>query len=131
MKQFKLINKIFLFSISMLAITVGVLLFLNNKDAELSNVVTHKLSTTAKLASEVAVDNTDGYKALAAGIGIGLAALGGTIAMGLAVAKASESISRQPEADGKIRSAFMLGLVFIETVVIYALIVGILIIFVL
>ena len=131
MKQFKLFNKIFLFSISVLAITVGVLLFLNNKDAELSNVVTHKLSTTAKLASEVAVDNTDGYKALAAGIGIGLAALGGTIAMGLAVAKASESISRQPEADGKIRSAFMLGLVFIETVVIYALIVGILIIFVL
>ncbi len=131
MKQFKLFNKIFLFSISVLAITIGVLLFLNNKDVELSNVVTHKLSTTAKLASEVAVDNTDGYKALAAGIGIGLAALGGTIAMGLAVAKASESISRQPEADGKIRSAFMLGLVFIETVVIYALIVGILIIFVL
>ena len=131
MKQFKLFNKIFLFSISVLAITIGVLLFLNNKDVELSNVVTHKLSTTAKLASEVAVDNTDGYKALAAGLGIGLAALGGTIAMGLAVAKASESISRQPEADGKIRSAFMLGLVFIETVVIYALIVGILIIFVL
>ena len=93
MKQFKLFNKIFLFSISVLAITIGVLLFLNNKDVELSNVVTHKLSTTAKLASEVAVDNTDGYKALAAGIGIGLAALGGTIAMGLAVAKASESIS--------------------------------------
>ena len=84
MKQFKLFNKIFLFSISVLAITIGVLLFLNNKDVELSNVVTHKLSTTAKLASEVAVDNTDGYKALAAGIGIGLAALGGTIAMGLA-----------------------------------------------
>ena len=38
---------------------------------------------------------------------------------------------RQPEAEGKIRSTFMLGLVFIETVVIYALIIGILIIFVL
>ena len=51
--------------------------------------------------------------------------------MGLAIAKSAESISRQPEAEGKIRSTFMLGLVFIETVVIYALIVGILVIFVL
>ena len=84
------------------------------------------------LTDEVVItDNTDGWKAMASGIAIGLAALGGTIAMGMAVAKSAESIARQPEADGKIRSAFMLGLVFIETVVIYALIVGILIIFVL
>ena len=42
----------------------------------------------------------------------------------------SEAISRQPEAEGKIRSTFMLGLVFIETAIIYALLVVILIIFV-
>ena len=40
-------------------------------------------------------------------------------------------MARQPEAAGKINSAMMLGLVFIETVVIYALFVAILIIFVL
>ena len=72
-----------------------------------------------------------GSKAMAAGIAIGLAALGGAIAMGLAIAKASEGIARQPEASGNIRSTMMLGLVFIETVVIYALIVAILLIFVL
>ena len=51
--------------------------------------------------------------------------------MGIAVAKANEGIARQPEAEGKIRTTMMLGLVFIETAVIYALIVAILIIFVL
>ena len=51
--------------------------------------------------------------------------------MGIAIAKSTEGISRQPEAEGRIRTAMMLGLVFIETAIIYALIVAILIIFVL
>ena len=72
-----------------------------------------------------------GDKALAAGICVGLAAGAGAIGMGLAIAKSSEGISRQPEAEGKIRTTLMLGLVFIETAIIYALIVAILVIFVL
>ena len=75
--------------------------------------------------------STTGIKALAAAIAIGLAACGGAIAMGIFGAKTVEGISRQPEADGKIRTNFMLGLVFIETAIIYALLVVILIIFVL
>ena len=70
-------------------------------------------------------------KSLAAGIAIGLAAIGGTIAMGMAISKSAEGIARQPEAEGKIRTTLMLGLVFIETAIIYALLVVILIIFVL
>ncbi|MBQ9348066.1 MAG: ATP synthase F0 subunit C [Oscillibacter sp.] len=70
-------------------------------------------------------------KAVASGIAIGLASLGGAIAMGLASGKASEAVGRQPEADGKIRSSLMLSLVFIETAIIYSLLVVILIIFVL
>ncbi len=81
-------------------------------------------------AEEAEAQATSG-KAIAAGIAIGLAALGGAIGMGLAIAKASEGIARQPEASGNIRSTMMLGLVFIETVVIYALIVSVLLIFVL
>lgn len=72
-----------------------------------------------------------GDKAIAAAIAIGLAACGGAVGMGLAIAKSSEGIARQPEAEGKIRTTMMLGLVFIETAIIYALIVAILIIFVL
>lgn len=78
-----------------------------------------------------AADNTIGLKALAAGISIGIAAAGGAIAMGLATSKAAEGIARQPEAEGKIRTSLMLGLVFIETAIIYALLAVILIIFVL
>ena len=43
----------------------------------------------------------------------------------------AEGIARQPEAEGKIRTTMMLGLVFLETAIIYALLVVILIIFVL
>jgi ATP synthase, F0 subunit c len=75
--------------------------------------------------------STTAMKALAAAIAIGIPAALGALAMGLGVAKAVEGISRQPEASGKIQSLWMLGMVFIETVVIYALVVTILIVFVL
>lgn len=76
-------------------------------------------------------DGGVGMKAIAAGIAVGIAAAGGAVAMGLATAKSAESIARQPEAEGKVRTTMMLGLVFIETAIIYALLVVILIIFVL
>ena len=70
-------------------------------------------------------------KAIASGVAIGVAAAGGAIGMGMAIAKSAEGIARQPEAEGKIRTTMMLGLVFLETAIIYALLVVILIIFVL
>lgn len=77
------------------------------------------------------VSSETGDKAKSAAFVVGVSSACAAIAMGIAIAKTSESISRQPEAGGQIRTAMMLGLVFIETVVIYALIVAILIIFVL
>ena len=71
-----------------------------------------------------------GAKALAAAIAI-LVAGAAAIGMGIAIAKALEGIARQPEADKKISKTLNLGLVFLETCVIYALVVAILIIFVL
>ena len=67
-------------------------------------------------------------------IGIALCLLSCAFAgasMGIATGKAVEAVARQPEASGSIRSSLMLGLVFLETAIIYALIVAILIIFVL
>ena len=78
-----------------------------------------------------AADASISGKAIAAAIVVGLAAAGGAVAMGMAIAKSVDGISRQPEAEGKIRTTLMLGLVFVETAIIYALIVAILIIFVL
>ena len=81
--------------------------------------------------SETQEDNSIGLKAVAAGIAVGIAAAGGAVGMGIVAGKSTEGISRQPEAEGKIRTTMMLGLVFIETAIIYALLVVILIIFVL
>ena len=82
------------------------------------------------ISDELVVNEDTGSKALAAAIAVGLAAAAGAIGMGVAIAKSAEGISRQPEAEGSIRTTLMLGLVFIETAIIYALIVAILIIFV-
>mgnify|MGYP000284405115 CR=1 FL=1 len=71
-----------------------------------------------------------GVKALAAAIAILVAAVA-AIAMGIAISKALEGIARQPEAEKKISKSLILGLVFLETCIIYALVVAILIIFVL
>lgn len=79
----------------------------------------------------VAAAGETAAKAYGAGIAIALAAAAGAIAMGISIGKSVEGISRQPEAAGEIRSAMMLGLVFIETAIIYALIVAILLVFVL
>lgn len=87
--------------------------------------------TTAVEAASEDEESSTGSKAIAAAIVVGAAAAVGAISMGLAISKSADGIARQPEAEGKIRSTLMLGLVFIETVVIYALIVAILIIFVL
>lgn len=90
------------------------------------------VTTTAENEmEEAAADDGIGAKAIGAAIAVGLAAAAGAIGMGMAVGKATEGISRQPEAEGKIRTTLMLGLVFIETAIIYALIIAILVIFVL
>lgn len=70
-------------------------------------------------------------KAIASAIVVGLVGAAGAIGMGMTVAKSAESMARQPEMAGKINSTMMLGLVFIETAIIYALVVAILVIFVL
>jgi F-type H+-transporting ATPase subunit c len=85
----------------------------------------------AVVAEEQTQQDATGAKAIACAIAVGLAAAGGAIGMGMTVAKSADGISRQPEAEGKIRTSMMLGLVFIETAIIYALLVVILIIFVL
>ena len=87
--------------------------------------------TTAVQNADATESSVASSKAISAGIAIGLVAAAGAIAMGIAISKSSESISRQPEAAGNIRTSLMLGLVFIETAIIYALIIAILIIFVL
>ena len=72
-----------------------------------------------------AANNHDTNMALAigAGLGIGIAAFGGSIGQARAAASALEGIARNPNASGKIFVPMILGLALIESLVIYALII--------
>jgi F-type H+-transporting ATPase subunit c len=70
------------------------------------------------------VASNSGLIALAAGLGLGLAALGGALAQGKAAATALDGIARNPGAADKIRGPMILGLALIESLVIYALIIA-------
>jgi len=61
--------------------------------------------------------------ALAAPLGVGIAALGCGIGLGLAVKGALEAIGRQPEASGKILTNMIIGAALIESLTIYTLII--------
>lgn len=71
---------------------------------------------------------TNAVLGLSAGLAIMVVAACGAVSMMLAIRKAIDGIARQPEADKKIRSTLILGLVFIETAIIYALIIAILLV---
>lgn len=66
----------------------------------------------------------DAFLAIAAGLGIGVAAFGGAIAQGRAAASALEGIARNPGASGKIFTPLILALALIESLVIYALVIS-------
>src|SRR5262249_16005266 len=77
-----------------------------------------QVSDTAAKASR------DAWIALAAGVGLGIAHFGGALGQGRMAAAAMDSIGRNPGASGKIFTPMLLGLAFIEAMVIYALIIA-------
>ena len=62
---------------------------------------------------------------LACGLAIGIAAMGGGIGQGIAISKGLEGIARNPEAQPKIFIPMIVGLALIESLVIYALVISI------
>ena len=67
---------------------------------------------------------------LAAGLAIGLGAIGPGIGLGIATSKAMEAIGRNPESYGTLFVPFVLGIALAEAVSIYALVVALILIFV-
>lgn len=61
-----------------------------------------------------------GAAAIAVALGIGLAALGGTFGQSRAAAAALEGIARNPGAADKVFVPMILGLAFIESLVLFA-----------
>jgi F-type H+-transporting ATPase subunit c len=67
--------------------------------------------------------------AIAAAFAIGIGTIGSGLGQGNAVAKAVEGIARQPEAAGAIQTNMIIGLAFIESLCIYALVVALILLF--
>jgi len=67
---------------------------------------------------------------MSAAFGLAIAAAASALSQGFAVGKAVEGISRQPEARGPIMTALIIGISFIESLTLYALLVAIILIFV-
>ncbi len=72
----------------------------------------------------------DAVRLLAAGIAIGLGAIGPGIGIGLLGGRAMEALGRNPEAAPVIQSNMILGIALAEAIAIYALVVALIIKFV-
>jgi len=86
------------------------------------------LAPVAMAAEAAGADNqwtTNGWIAMGAGLCLGLAAFGGGLGQGRGTVAALEGIARNPGASDKIFTPFILGLALIESLVIYALVLGI------
>ena len=70
------------------------------------------------------------FKLLAAGLAMGLGAIGPGIGIGLVALGALQAIGRNPEARGPIMTNMILGIAMAESVAIYALVVAAILIFV-
>ncbi len=78
---------------------------------------------------EIAISIILGCCALGAGFAM-IAGIGPGIGEGNAVAKACESIGRQPEAKGDVTTTMLMGCAIAETTGLYALVIAILLLFV-
>ena len=71
--------------------------------------------------------DVEGIRMLAAGLAMGLGALGPGIGIGILAYGAMQALGRNPEARGPIMTNMILAIAFAEAIGIYALIVAILI----
>ena len=77
-----------------------------------------------ELALQVSQLDLEGMSNLAMAIAAAVGVLGPGIGIGILVSKALEAIGRNPEAAGKIQSTMILGIVFVEALAIFALVVA-------
>ncbi len=79
--------------------------------------------TTSETEGKATTSNVK-WGALAAAFAIGLVGFAGALGQGKAISSACEGLARNPGAGGAIRTSLLLGLAFIESIVIYALLIA-------
>lgn len=80
-------------------------------------------------AAAVSNEMLKAYSVVAAGIGLGLAALGGAIGMGNTAAATIAGTARNPGLGGKLITTMFIALAMIEAQVIYALVVAMIVLY--
>lgn len=75
------------------------------------------------------ITEAEAVKWFAAGIAIGLGALGPGLGIGLAVRGAMEALGRNPESEAAVRTTLIIGAALAEAVAIYAFVIAIILIF--
>ena len=83
----------------------------------------------AAFAADGGGDSSAWGYGLGAGLAVGLAALGCGIGQGLTAGNTTAGIARNPGAAGSMFTNFILGMVLIESIAIYGLVVGLLLVF--
>jgi len=78
----------------------------------------------AQTAGGAGGSNVNGLLAVAAGLGIGIAAFGVALGQGRATAAAMESIGRNPNSADRIFVPMIIGLALMEALCLYALVIA-------
>ena len=95
--------------------------------AALATLATTSLAFAQEAVAEKGPTNPNDVKswaAMAAGIAIGAAVLGGTTAQGRATATALDGIARNPGAAPRIQTPMILGLALIESLVLLGFVIA-------
>ena len=66
---------------------------------------------------------------ISAAIAIGVGTLGPALGQGMTGSKACESIGKNPESAGSVRTAMVMSLVALETLAIYAFLIALILVF--
>lgn len=77
----------------------------------------------------VAGETIKAFSAIAAGVGLGIAACGGAIGMGHAAGATISGTARNPGLGGKLQTTMFISIALIEAQVIYALVVGLILLY--
>jgi len=82
------------------------------------------LASPAIAETGVSAGGSDGLIALAAGVCLGVAALGTALGQGRATAAAMESIGRNPQSADRLQTPLIIGLALMEALTLYALVIA-------
>jgi F-type H+-transporting ATPase subunit c len=87
------------------------------------------LATSVFASEGGASEMIQSYSVLAAGVGLGIAAMGGAIGMGNTAAATIAGTARNPGMGGKLMTTMFIALAMIEAQVIYTLVIALIVLY--